>query len=240
MIVQACINGARSPDYHAALPLTPYAMAADAADCVAAGAAEIHLHVRDTEKHESLSPTAFDETILACRRRCPGTQIGVSTGAWIEADDDRTLAAIDGWTERPDYASVNLSEAAAPQVMERLTARGIGIEAGLASVADAERFVALDRGRPVLRILIEIGEQSIEEAMHVTGAIADVLDRSGIRRPILAHGMDETVWHFVRLAVERRWSAPRSRFSERSVAKPLSKAAPHNFPRVPFPPRGNG
>ena len=55
--------------------------------------------------------------------------------------------------------------------MEKLRQRGIGIEAGLASVADAERLVTLDFGKRVLRVLIEISEQNIGECCQA-GAIA--------------------------------------------------------------------
>jgi uncharacterized protein (DUF849 family) len=206
MIVQTCINGARSADFHPQLPLTAEAIARDGAACVAAGAAELHAHVRGLDGRESLAPEAMDRTILALRRACPGTLIGVSTGAWIENDDERTLAAIAGWTELPDYASVNLSEKAAPEVMQSLRQRGIGIEVGLASVADAERLVRLDRGSQVLRILIEISEQELAVALEVSDGIAAVLDRAGMRRAILLHGADATVWPFVHRAAEQRWS----------------------------------
>ena len=206
MIVQACINGARASGFHPALPLSADAMARDGAACVAAGAAELHLHARDLDGCESLAPATMDATMLAMRRACPGTLIGVSTGAWIEGDERRTLACIDGWNELPDYASVNLEERDAPAVMERLRQRGIGIEAGLASVADAERLVALDGGRRSLRILIEMSEQDAGEAMAVAGGIREVLDRAGTRRPMLLHGFDATVWDFVTLAAQRRWS----------------------------------
>jgi len=130
MIVQACINGARASDFHPALPLFADTMASDGAACVAAGAAELHLHPRNLDGCESLAPATMDATMHAMRRACPGTLIGVSTGAWIEGDERRTLACIDGWTELPDYASVNLEEPDAPAVMERLRQRGIGIEPG--------------------------------------------------------------------------------------------------------------
>ena len=206
MIVQACINGARAPGYHPALPLNADAMARDGAACVAAGAAELHLHPRDPAGHESLTPATMDATMLAMRRSCPGTLIGVSTGAWIEGDEHRTLTCIDGWNELPDYASVNLEERGAPAVMERLRHRGIGIEAGLGSVADAERLVTLDKGRGSLRILIEVNEQNTDEAMAVAGGVGAVLNRAGTRRPTLLHGLDATVWHFVALAAQYRWS----------------------------------
>ncbi|MER8366427.1 3-keto-5-aminohexanoate cleavage protein [Mesorhizobium sp. M1378] len=206
MIVQTCINGARSADFHPQLPLDPEAMARDGATCVAAGAAELHVHARGLDGRESLAPATMDQTVLALRRACPGTLIGVSTGAWIENDDERTLAAIAGWSELPDYASVNLSEDAAPVVMDRLRQRGIGIEAGLASVADAERLVSLDHGNRVLRILIEISEQEPDAALEISDDIAAVLDGAGMRRAILLHGADATVWPFVHRAAARGWS----------------------------------
>ena len=206
MIVQTCINGARSADFHPNLPLDAEAMARDGAACVAAGAAELHVHARGLDGRESLAPAVMDRTVLALRRACPGTLIGVSTGAWIENDDLSTLVAIAGWRELPDYASVNLSEAAAPLVMESLRQRGIGVEAGLASIADAERLVSLDHGGRVLRILIEISEQTLDEAFAVSNGIQKVLDRAGIRRAILLHGENATVWPFVHRAAERNWS----------------------------------
>jgi uncharacterized protein (DUF849 family) len=90
--------------------------------------------------------------------------------------------------------------------MQRLRQRGIGIEAGLASVADAERLVRLDRGSQVLRILIEISEQELAVALEVSDGIAAVLDRAGMRRAILLHGANATVWPFVHRAAERNWS----------------------------------
>ncbi|TIW87543.1 MAG: 3-keto-5-aminohexanoate cleavage protein, partial [Mesorhizobium sp.] len=176
MIVQACINGARPRDFHLQLPLTAEAMASDAAACVAAGAAELHIHPRGVDGHESLA--AVNATVLAVRQACPGTLMGVSTGAWIENDVERTRATIVGWRELPDYASVNLSEADAPAVMELLRQRGVGIEAGLATVADAERFVALPDHNQVLRILIEIDIQDLSAALDEAHGIAAVLGRA--------------------------------------------------------------
>ncbi|ESZ22416.1 3-keto-5-aminohexanoate cleavage protein [Mesorhizobium sp. L2C084A000] len=204
MIVQACINGARPRDFHPALPLTAEAMAGDAAACVAAGASELHIHPRGLDGRESLA--AVDATVLALRQACPGTLIGVSTGAWIENDVERTRAAISGWRELPDYASVNLSEVDAPRVMELLRQRGVGIEAGLATVADAERFVALPDHDRVLRILIEIDIPDLSVALDEAHGIATVLDRAGVRRSILLHGVDTTVWPLVELAYRKRWS----------------------------------
>jgi len=203
-IVQACLNGARPRDFHPQLPLTAEAMAQDGAACVAAGAAELHIHPRGLHGRESLA--AVDETIRAVRRACPGRLVGVSTGAWIEKDEAQTRDAIAGWRELPDYASVNLSEPDAPAVMALLRRRGIGIEAGLASVADAVRFLdSPDHGR-VFRILIEIAEQDMAAAQGIADRIAAILDKAGVRRPILLHGFDATVWPFVAVAHRRQWA----------------------------------
>jgi uncharacterized protein (DUF849 family) len=148
----------------------------------------------------------IDTTMRAVRLACPGTLIGVSTGEWIEGDGDRTLACIGGWRELPDYASVNLAEAGAPAVMERLWRIGVGVEAGLASVADAERLVALGLGGRALRMLIEIGEQDEAEAVAVADGVRAVLARAGLRRPVLLHGQDATVWRLVEVAAKARLS----------------------------------
>ncbi|HKM64296.1 MAG TPA: 3-keto-5-aminohexanoate cleavage protein [Acidisphaera sp.] len=197
MIVQACLNGARPPSYHPHLPITPAALAADAAAVVAAGAAEIHLHVRAADGSETLAAAAVDATIAAVRDRLPGTLVGVSTGAWIERDEDRRLAAIDAWRILPDYASVNLGEPGAPAVIERLHRRGIGIEAGLASAADAERLHRLGLAPLALRILVEVGEQDDAQAMVAADATLAALRAASIAKPILLHGFDDTVWRFV-------------------------------------------
>ena len=206
MIVQACLNGARPAGYHPRLPVKLAALAEDAAATVAAGANELHLHVRAPDGRESLAPEHVDATLAALRARVPGTLIGISTGAWIEPDDDRRLGLIANWRELPDHASVNLSETAAPAVIERLHRRGIGIEAGLASVADAERLVQLglgavgaartdrDRGAGA-------GGRSGCRRRHRGGPGA-----GGVRKPVLLHGMDATVWPLVDEACRRGFS----------------------------------
>lgn len=206
MIVQACLNGARAVGWHPRLPTSALALAADAAAVVRAGAQELHLHVRRADGAESLAPLDVDATVAAVRAVVPGTLVGISTGAWIEPDEDRRFALIAGWRELPDHASVNLSEAGAPAVIERLHRLGVGIEAGLASAADAERLVRLDLARLALRILIEIEEQDLAKAMAAADGILEVLARAGMRKPILLHGFDRTVWPFVERAVRNGFS----------------------------------
>ncbi|MBG1232755.1 3-keto-5-aminohexanoate cleavage protein [Aestuariivirga litoralis] len=204
MIIQACINGARPQEFHAHLPLTAEAMLRDVQACLAAGASEIHLHPRSAPDRESLA--AVSATTALLRKACPGTLFGVSTGAWIENDVAATRALIAAWTDVPDYASVNLSEPDAFAVMDLLLEKGVGIEAGLASAADAKLLLAYPQAHKILRFLIEIGEQNLEEAIQVCRATEAVLDAGPLRKSILLHGFDATVWPFVDEACARGFS----------------------------------
>jgi len=230
VIVQACLNGARTSGYHPALPLTAEAMAGDAAACVAAGAGELHVHPLGLDGRETLDAATVADTILALRRTCPGTLLGVSTGHWIEQGDSRTLAAISSWQVRPDYASVNLEEAGAGAVMELLHRRGIGIEAGTGSIADVERLAGSPVGRQVLRVLIEVCEQDVRQAVAKADAIAAALEQAEIGRPLLLHGLDATVWPLVAIAAERRWSTRVGLEDGRSL--PDGTVAGHNSDMV--------
>jgi uncharacterized protein (DUF849 family) len=226
MIVQACLNGARPAGWHPRLPVTPEALAADAAAVVRAGAGEIHLHVRGPDGRESLAPAEVDATMAALRAAVPGTAVGISTGAWIERDDERRLAHLAGWRLLPDYASVNLSEPGAPAVIERLRRLGVGVEAGLAAAADAERLVRLGLAPLALRMLIEVNEQDLDQAMAVSGAVLDVLSRAGVGKPVLLHGFDATVWPFVHHAFARGFSTRVG--LEDGAALPDGTVAGHN------------
>lgn len=206
MIVQCCLNGARAPDFHPRLPATPAAIVADGVAAVAAGAAELHVHIRTADGRESLAPGDVDPLIARLRAALPGTLIGISTGAWIERDEDRRLACIAGWREPPDYASVNLSEPGAPAVIERLHRQGIGIEAGIWTVADAARLAALGLARHCLRVLVEIHAAGEDNGVANADAVLAALSRAGIRRPILLHGRDGCAWPLVRHAAPHRFS----------------------------------
>ena len=143
MIVQGCLNGARKPGFHPRLPLTPAALADDAVACVAAGAAEFHIHPRAADGRESLSAEAVGDAVAAIRARLPGTFVGVSTAPGSRATRTGRWPRSRAWRVAPDYASVNFSEPAAPAVLELLRHQGVGIEAGIWTVADAERLVRL-------------------------------------------------------------------------------------------------
>lgn len=191
MLLQAALNGDRSKADHPGVPISADELARDAAACAAAGAGAIHMHPRDAEGRERLE--AVDEAVVAVRAACR-LPVGVSTGAWIEPDVERRLALVRTWRE-PDYASVNVSEEGWAELMRALTESGIGIEAGVWSVADAERLAAA--GIEVLRVLVEHTGHSPVADIHAA------LDRGGITAPGLQHGQDESTWEVLEDAAQR-------------------------------------
>ncbi len=206
MIVQACLNGDHPASYHPNLPVTIDALVDDGRQVIDAGASELHIHIRDQNGLESLHPDRVDATIRALRAQLPGTSIGISTGAWIEKDDDRLLALIDTWKASPDYVSVNLGEKVAPALFEKLHRLGIGIEAGLAQAEDAARLLKLGLAPFALRILVEAGEQDPDRAQAVADEILMVLRGSDAQKPILLHGTNASAWPLLRRAIESGFS----------------------------------
>ena len=203
MMLQACLNGSRGKDFHALTPLAPAELAADAALVVAAGANELHVHPRDPNGVETLEAAPVAAALSAIRARVPGVPVGISTHARIPVGEAGRLAAVEAWTVLPDYVSINLIEEDAPQMIRLALSRGIGVEAGLWSADDAERFVALPQARQALRILIEINEQDEAEGLEAAATIRKVLARASLDVPVLQHGLDATKWPLYRDALLR-------------------------------------
>ena len=201
MLLQAALNGDLTRAGHPALPLSAEELERDAAACVAAGAGAMHLHPRDAEGRERLDAELVDAVVAGVRRAC-GVPVGVSTGAWIEPDLERRLELVAAWSA-PDYASVNLSEPGAEAVMEALLARGVGIEAGVWTVEDAERLAASGLGDRVTRILIEPVEAGAADAVELVDGIHTALDGLGLIAPRLQHGDGEATWVLLADAVRR-------------------------------------
>jgi uncharacterized protein (DUF849 family) len=206
-MLQACLNGGRTRDFHPAVPYTAAELAKDAAAAVAAGASELHIHPRSSSGAESLDPNDMAEAILAIRHNVPGTPIGLSTHWRIPPGGTARQGQIERWQVLPDYVSVNLIEEDAPDVISLILGKGIGVEAGLWSISDAERFVTLPDARKCLRVLIEINEQDIDEGLAAATGIISVLARAKFRLPILMHGDEASVWPMFREAMARGYDS---------------------------------
>lgn len=180
-MLQACLNGTRTRADHPAVPLTAQQLAREAAASVAEGADALHFHPRNGEGRETLEARWCDAAVLAVR--VSGGEISLTTGAWIEPDVDARLRAIAGWRALPDVCSVNLAEEGAEAVCAALAARGIEVEAGLASLEDVERLGPVRRY--CRRALIEVADPA--DAPRIAEALPDGLEQ-------LWHGEDARTW----------------------------------------------
>jgi uncharacterized protein (DUF849 family) len=205
VLLQACLNGNRTKAEHPGVPVSVDELARDAAACVAAGARAIHLHPRDGQGQERLEAEVVDAVVVEVRDACR-VPVGVTTGAWIEPDLERRLELVRD-LRAPDYSSVNLSEPGSTEIMKTLIEAGIGIEAGVWTVEDAERLAASGLGGRVTRILVEPVEVPVADAVELVEDIHRALDRLGLRAPRLQHGDGEAAWVLLTDAIQRRLDA---------------------------------
>lgn len=201
MMLQAAVNGDLSKADHPAVPVTEDDLVRDVRECLAAGAREFHVHVRDVSGNPTLDPGQVNRAAAAVR--AAGAQAaGVTTLAGIEPSLQRRLTLISKWAT-PDYSSVNLCEEGAVEVMRALLAAGIGIEAGVWSPQDAETLVSCGLADQVIRVLIEPVDVRKTDAIPVVDAIHEILDRAGVQAPRLQHGDGEATWILIEDAVRR-------------------------------------
>ncbi|HEV2357678.1 MAG TPA: 3-keto-5-aminohexanoate cleavage protein [bacterium] len=203
VLVKACLNGGRRRADHAATPVTPRELAADARAAIAAGAAALHVHPRAGDERETLDPAACAAAVAAIRGDCPGIPVGLSTAAWIASGPRARLAHIEAWTVLPEFASVNFSEPGTADVCAVLLRRGVGIEAGLWSMEDARAFIASGLAGRCLRVLVETQPADPEEAVAAAAAIDAALDAAGIGLPRVHHGEGPATWAVLAAALDR-------------------------------------
>jgi uncharacterized protein (DUF849 family) len=225
-LLQAALNGARRRDDHPTIPWTPEDLAHSAAEAIAAGAAAIHVHVRDARGGESLEPRDVARTVGALRIAVAHVPVGVSTGAWIVPNTERRHHLVECWTELPDYASVNFDEPGSELLAALLLRRAVGIEAGVANTIAATRLAKSGLASQCLRILLEPMTQDLSAALDVVRDVEVVLDDAGIAIPRLLHGIDRTAWPLIGEAA-RRGLQTRIGFED-TVTLPDGAPAPSN------------
>jgi uncharacterized protein (DUF849 family) len=202
ILVKACLNGGRRRDEHAALPVAPGELAAAASAAVAAGAGALHIHPRDASGAETMDPDACAAVIEAVRAACPGVPLGLTTGVWIAsgAERERLLAA---WPVVPDFVSVNFIEEGAAELSRLAIARGIGVEAGLATLADVEVLRHSGLAPDIHRLLIEVDPADPDEAAALAASIDAALDSVPARVGRLHHGNGIATWRVLEAAIRR-------------------------------------
>jgi 3-keto-5-aminohexanoate cleavage enzyme len=117
---------------NASLPVTPQAIASDAARCRALGASIVHLHARDADGSPTWRPEIYGDVITQVRREAPDVIVCVSTsGRTFKTFEERAAVLdLDG-DARPEMASLTLgsmnfptqASVNEPAMIERLAGR---------------------------------------------------------------------------------------------------------------------
>lgn len=217
MLVKACLNGGTSRAEHPAVPRSAAELASDAIAVVRAGAAAIHMHprdmsgvpdsaARDAEAPESLDSAWVLPAVAAVHKAVPGIPVGVTTGIWaVGGDPQMRLELVANWfgPDRPDFASINLSEPGAAELYELLLDLDIPVEAGLWTLDDVAALVVAGFGKHVLRFLIEPSDASGADAVAAAAAIDAALAEHGFTQPRVHHGYGAATWPVLAAAVAR-------------------------------------
>ncbi len=203
ILIKACLNGGRRRGEHAAVPVSPAELARDARAAVAAGAGALHIHPRDDSGAETLDPDATDAVVEAVRAACPAIPLGLTTGAWIAGGAERERL-VSAWRAAPDFVSVNFIEEGAAELIRLLLARGIGVEAGLATLADVEVLRQSGLAPRMRRFLIEVEPEEPDEAAALAAAIDSALDGiAPLQTSRLHHGAGLATWRVIEAAARR-------------------------------------
>jgi uncharacterized protein (DUF849 family) len=199
-VLTACLDGAHRPAEDPSLPVGPSQLAADAAAAATAGAADVHVHVKDGTGADTLAAEPLAEVLTVVRTRVPGLPVGVTTGAWAAPDPAARLAAVRSWTALPDSASVNWHEPGAEAVAALLSDRGVGVEAGLWTRDAVEAWRASPLRDRCTRVLLELpdGPDDVATAELARDMLA-ALGAVGV--PVQLHGEGTSTWPALREAV---------------------------------------
>ena len=202
-MLQACLNGDRDSDAHAELPTVPASMASAAADAVAAGADNVHLHQKNRDGTDSLAAEDVERCVSAVMSAVD-VPVGVTTGAWIEPDPRRRVELIRSWPSTPSFASVNWHEEGAVDVADALMHLDIGVEAGLFNPNAARAWARYAEATNCLRALIELPDDLDDtEVRDCADEMISIVESAHPTVPILLHGSGPSCWPALRYAAER-------------------------------------
>jgi uncharacterized protein (DUF849 family) len=203
VLLEVALNGSRSREEHPAIPRTPVELAAAALAAVVVGAHVVHLHAFDDEGCETLDATSCAAAIRAVRSACPGVPISLTTSATIEPDARRRLEIISRWTELPELVTANQGEEGILDLCHHLLRRGVGIEAGLLTVGDAEAFARAGIADRCVRALIEPLDVDADTAVAHAATMEDVIVSAGIALEQIHHGEGVASWAVCARGLER-------------------------------------
>lgn len=203
LLLEACLNADRTADEHPAVPRTADELAADGAAAVGAGAQVLHLHPYDAAGRQTLEAEPCAAALQAVRTACPGVSISLSTSEAIEPDPRRRAELIATWTELPELVTANQGERGILELCDHLIARGVGIEAGLLSIHDAESFIAAGIAGRCVRVLVEPLDADGGEALAHAAAMEQILADAGVGLEQVHHGDGVATWQVMSRAIDR-------------------------------------
>ena len=193
-LIQCCLNGVRTQDEHPGIPVTPDEIAKAAIGAERAGATSVHVHAKNAEGEDTLRAEPLAQTLVAVRAACPGLPVGVTTGAWMQADPVARMRTIESWRVLPDFASVNWHETGAPAVADLLLERGIGVEAGLWFEDACRSWAGHSRRSEHLRVLVELPDGLPADRTRELADRMVALVRAASSVPVLLHGEGTSAW----------------------------------------------
>jgi uncharacterized protein (DUF849 family) len=190
-LLEVALNGSRD---HLRAPRSPGELANEAGAAVDGGAQVIHMHAFDDAGRETLAAASSAAAVSAVRRACPRVPISLSTSAEIESNPQRRVALVSSWTVLPELVTANQGEAGITELCELLITRGVGIEAGLLSVDDAQKFVKSGLASRCVRVLVEPLDANPDDAVAHAAAMEEILAKARVTRPQVHHGDGIASW----------------------------------------------
>lgn len=165
MIINVALTGAvPSKDDNRSVPLAPEEIAADAVACADAGAAVVHVHVRDEAGRPVHRRDLYEKTLGAIREARPDLVVCVTTSSRVDPDPAARLIGLELHPDlRPELASLTLGSfnfARTPSVNPPDTIRRL-----------LERMGELDV-RPELEVF-ELGMVNTLHALAEEGLVPD-------------------------------------------------------------------
>jgi uncharacterized protein (DUF849 family) len=193
----------RTPEEHPAVPRTPAEIARDVVATCAAGAEVVHLHAYDHDGNETLDGRCCADVLRAIRAMNRNVPISLTTSAAIVGDPELRLRLVRAWTELPELVTANQGEEGIVELCDYLIGRGVGIEAGLLTLADAEAFVESGLADRCVRVLLEPLDADPAVAVAHAQAMEDTLTEAAISLEQIHHGEGIASWSVSARALER-------------------------------------
>lgn len=204
MFLKAAINGGRTREENAGVPVTVEEVARDSSDAFTSGADVVHAHARTADGEQTIHPTDIGAMVRAVRAANPQVIIGTTTGLWTCSGHEERMRLVEAWPEDalPDFASVAYSEKGAAETAELILKKGMVLESAVWSMDDVPALLASSTLHQNVRILIEPEDEDPEVAVAACRTMAEHLRKHGVTAPLLYHGYDQTTWPVIQAAIE--------------------------------------